>query len=431
MLEVQVCLITSFLLFFVSQRLKEIDTISLEAVFYVFYSIYAVLGSISLILRLDERRLNDVIINNDILYFIWFASVGSLTLIFISVNLLKSRLGFSNIDTKSDKVVNYSESSIIYFSLFIVCISALHFKLSDTPLSILLSGGDVQDAFIARQSEVVSYGFFKLKHFNFITKEVQLFWCFFLFSYFLKTKRLKWVLLLCSFSMLISFYSNLSKAGGLFLLAAYGLIYLNHIRRKLSLNLVLSGVILIVVLAVIPQYLFIPSDQEFNFLKYFNAVFSRIVSGQIEPAYYVIDYIDNIDYLYGSTFPNPKAVLPFEHFDLETKTWEIMNPTRLSMGLSYKNPTVFWVDGYANFGLFGIFIYSLIVVAIITSYDMFFSKKSNLTSLDIGLMMYVSFHYARLSGKSLSTFFWDVDIVVVFIFYFFLRKFIIKASTIK
>ena len=78
--------------------------------------------------------------------------------------------------------------------------------------------------------------------------------------------------------MLVSFYSNLSKAGGLFLLAAYGLIYLSHMRKSLNLIVVLSGILVIVILAVIPQYLFIPSDQEFDFLKYFKAVFSRIVS---------------------------------------------------------------------------------------------------------------------------------------------------------
>ncbi|EAW28612.1 hypothetical protein ATW7_18390 [Alteromonadales bacterium TW-7] len=425
MLEFLTFLITLLVLLLVSQRLKEVDAISLEALFYVFYSVYAVLGALSLILRLDERRLNDVIINYDILYFIWMIStIGFLCLVLL-VSIIKRRFNRHR-RTLSFTNESYSDSAIVFLSLFIVFVSFVHFNLSDAPLSILLKGGDVQDAFIARQSQITSYGFFKLSHFNFLTREVQFFWCCFLFSFFLKTKRLKWILFLCTFSMLVSFYSNLSKAGGLFLLAAYGLIYLNHIRKSLNLIVVLSGILVIVILAVIPQYLFIPSDQEFDFLKYFKAVFSRIVSGQIEPAYYVINFIDSTDFLYGSTFPNPKAIFPFEHFDLETKTWEIMNPTRLSMGLSYKNPTVFWVDGYANFGIFGVIVYYLIVVAILVLIDSFFLRKSEVTSIDIGFIMYISFHYSRLSGKSLSTFFWDVDIAVVIIFYLISRKMIIK-----
>ena len=428
MLEIAFCLVSLLVTVFISIRIKKISPISFEAVFYVFYIVYAVFGSLVLLLKFDERRLNDVIIDDGILYFIWFSSI--LTIVFISlfVVFLKSRFLISPREIYIGTANKYSEGFIIAISIFFVSISFLQFYISDAPLSILLSGGEVQDAFMARQSKQVNTGFFKLYHFNFITKEAQFFWGAFLFAFFLKERRLGWVLILITISLLVTFYSNLSKAGGIFLLAAYGLIFLTFKNKKLSLPIVSFGIVVVVLLAVIPQYLFVPSGQEFDFSRLAKAVLSRIVSGQIEPAYYIINHINSTDYLYGQTFPNPKGVLPFTHFDLETKTWELMNPTRLNMGLTYRNPTVFWVDGYANFSYFGIVIYAVIVALLIFIVDRHFLRYQYLSCLDVGLLCYLSFHYARLSGKSLSTFFWDLDLIVVIIFYIFFRKNIFKKA---
>ena len=428
MLELGFLLITILSISFISIRLRNIAPLSLEAIFYIFYIVYAVLGALALLLRLDEKRLNDVVIDEGVLYFLWFISITSIISISLLVKLLKDRTFLDFVTIKVQGGERYDERLVLILSLFFIFITFLQFSMSDAPLAIVLSGGDVQEAFIARQTKQDAFGFFKLYHFNFLTKEALFFWCCFLFVYFIKYKKQGMLLTLCTLSLLVSFYSNLSKAGGVFLLAAFGILFLALKRKKLSFPVVFLGILIVVFVAVIPQYFFIPSGQEFDFFRLSKAVLSRIISGQIEPAYYVVSYIDGNDYLYGATFPNPKGILPFEHFDLETKTWELMNPTRLSMGLTYRNPTVFWVDGYANFGLIGIIIYVLIVAAIIYFVDVWFFRKRAINCLDAGLLCYLSFHYARLSGKSLSTFFWDLDLLVVIIFYFFSIKYLKKKE---
>ncbi|WP_375083789.1 O-antigen polymerase [Providencia sp. SKLX074055] len=418
--EILIILSTCLLSFIIFYRIKRISIVSSECIFLLFFFFYCVLGSLILLLGLDSKRLNDIYINYDILLKIWmYCSISIVIIITILILFKRGQTSAPLVLEKKNIPGNFTTLLITG----IICLISIYYIIStDSPIYLLLKSGNIVEAFYARQTEVNDSGFFKEQHIKFITNEISFYWTLYLFCNYIYNKKYKTLFFISFIILSITLASNLSKGGVVFLIASLGILYLFKKNKKLTFSWIFSGTVLIVSVATIIQYYLLPTDGNFNLLSISGSVLSRITTGQLAPAYYVIEYIKNSDFLYGTTLPNPKSILPFTFFDLETKTWELMNSYRSSIGLTYKNPTVFWADAYANFGLFGVILYSCIVGFILVTIDTIFLNKKEITLPSLALLVYLSFHYARLSGKALGPFFWDLNLLSVLVFYFMLNR---------
>lgn len=148
---------------------------------------------------------------------------------------------------------------------------------------------------------------------------------------------------------------------------------------------------------------------------------SRILTGQIQPAYHYVDYIPkHRDWLYGSSFPNPVGIFPFEPVRLTVEVMNFALPEQLATGVVGSMPTVFWGEMYANFSYAGVIASSILIgFSLYLLNKILFSLKPN--PFLVPLYVYLIVHYKDLSGTSLSGFLLDLPLLMV-LFVFILAR---------
>lgn len=143
------------------------------------------------------------------------------------------------------------------------------------------------------------------------------------------------------------------------------------------------------------------------------SILSRTFTGQITPAYWYLEYFPkHHDFLGGLSFPNPGSLLPFIPFNIpvEISSWKF--PEHVSMGIVGSAPTVYWGEMYANFGIWGVILFSFITGFFLQALDKVFQFADN-NPLKIGVVVWLALHFSTLSGTGLTTFFADSYAVVV------------------
>ena len=147
-------------------------------------------------------------------------------------------------------------------------------------------------------------------------------------------------------------------------------------------------------------------------------VFSRLFNGQIQPAYFYLDFFPtHHDFLWGLSFPNPGGIFPFKPYNL---TVEIMNwrfPNLSEEGIVGSMPTVFWGELYANFGTLGVIGVPFFVGIALYFVNFLIDKLEN-TSLKVGVYIWLIFHYMDLSSTGISAFVIDFYLVGILLFVF-------------
>jgi oligosaccharide repeat unit polymerase len=161
-----------------------------------------------------------------------------------------------------------------------------------------------------------------------------------------------------------------------------------------------------------------------------SSIFSRIFTGQIQPAYHYLDYFQNYhDKLLGRSLPNPKGIFSFEHFHLTKEIAAWHNPLLEAKGIVGSMPTVFWGEMYANFGFFGVPISSLLV-----GFSLYWLNaillKFEQTPILVGLYVWMMMHFSTLSATGLSTFMLDTYMFFI-VLAFLLLSFYVGQGTIR
>lgn len=138
-------------------------------------------------------------------------------------------------------------------------------------------------------------------------------------------------------------------------------------------------------------------------------VFSRATGGTIQSAYHYLEFIPKFqDYLMGRSFPNPRGILPFEHFALTKEIMAWRNPDQIIKGVVGSSPTTYWAEMYANFGLLGVLVPPFFV-----GYALYLLNalvfKLQPSPLSIALIVWLIMHMMTLSETSLSNFFLDIS----------------------
>jgi hypothetical protein len=138
----------------------------------------------------------------------------------------------------------------------------------------------------------------------------------------------------------------------------------------------------------------------------------RVFAGQISPAYFYVDLFPNrLDYLWGSSMPNPGGLLPFDQFPL-TRYVEQHMAGRISTTIIGSAPTVYWGEMYANFGFAGVVISSLMVGIGLGTLS---AVLTSLTPSPVVIAATIAFagHYSTLTMTSFSDFLIDAVFVAL------------------
>ena len=150
-----------------------------------------------------------------------------------------------------------------------------------------------------------------------------------------------------------------------------------------------------------------------DFFTGMTSAFSRIVTGQIHPLYHYLEiFPQRIDFLWGTSFPNPGALMPFDSFLLTKEVFALTFPEILDAGIGGSMPTFFWGEMYANFGYLGIIIPPIFVGFFLYGLNILLLKLPN-TPIFLSFYIWIILHYGTLSGTSLSSFIIDVKMLII------------------
>lgn len=147
-----------------------------------------------------------------------------------------------------------------------------------------------------------------------------------------------------------------------------------------------------------------------------SSTFSRAFTGSISPSYFYLKFFPlHHEFLWGTSFPNPKGILPFKPFRL---TVELMNwrfPHLAQKGIVGSMPTVFWGELYANFGIWGILFFPFLIGIGIYILTYLVHKLEN-TPIKIAFIVWLMMHYKNLSVTGVSGFLIDIYFVAILFF---------------
>jgi hypothetical protein len=141
--------------------------------------------------------------------------------------------------------------------------------------------------------------------------------------------------------------------------------------------------------------------------------FSRILTGQMHALYHYLEiFPEQISFLWGRSFPNPREFLPFEPFQLTKELSSIVNPGNELKGVVGSMPTIYWGEMYANFSYLGIIIPPFFI-----GYFLYWLNtiifRLPITPLVLSFFIWIILHYKNLATTSLSSFLIDTTMVIM------------------
>lgn len=156
-----------------------------------------------------------------------------------------------------------------------------------------------------------------------------------------------------------------------------------------------------------------------DFSSSLEAIFKRVFTGQIIPAYFYLDYFPSKEsFLMGKSFPNPSGVLPFVPFKLT----EIISAYYFTSqdGVIGSAPTFFWGELYANFGFLGVLIVPLFIGFFLYALNIYVLRL-HINPIVTSYYIWLIIHYSYLSGTSLSTYIFDIYLFFITLFFVMLN----------
>jgi oligosaccharide repeat unit polymerase len=391
----------------------SIFKISIPGILISFIYLFQYLG-IPIILYFPTKNLIDLNLDNSILILVFFYTSLTITLLisgFIFGRICFGRIKQFKIETLN--ALNAQQLKIVNF-IIIFCSIVLFIYINEVgfqSLALLNAIGIYSDMNIGMARSIMTNSFEGSYHwYKLIITDLFSFAFLILFSNFIISKKVSKIYLIILFCFVI-FSLMLSTEKGpvmMFLISvyfAYSLIKnegLLHIKYLINL-------IVFFFLVLIFIYTYILNFQ--NLDSSITSIFERIFTGQIIPAYHYLDFFPLKEgFLLGRSFPNPSGILPFTPYPL-TQTISAYY-TDMPVEVTGSSPTIFWGELYANFGLYGILIFSPLVGFFIYGFNIFLVKIKPNSSL-IAFYSWSILHFSYLSGTSLSTYLFDIYLIVI------------------
>jgi oligosaccharide repeat unit polymerase len=400
-------------------------TISIPGILFASVLIWQYIGFPTLFFYLDDYRVN-FIQDRSIIWMMFFGSVYSITMILIGFIAASRKLGPLHLKNQYNSFhdlffqAGFTERWIIYsiFGVSTVVLSIYISKVGLGNLALLAALGmfDTDASSKVLRSAMGNafegrYHWYKLFIRDFLSIATVA-----LFAHWLMSRKLKALLLFLATFMFAAFSTLMATEKGPFLWYLISLLMIYIIIRKsgrLSPGLVtiLSPFALLVIGLI---YVYFMGSQ--SILAGIQSGYSRITSGQMAGLYhYLIIFPDQVDYLLGKSFPNPRGIFPWEPYRLTVEVMNMVNPSLESMGIVGSMPTFFWGEMYANFGYLGILIPPFFVGYVVYAINILIFRLP-MSPLVLSIFVYVILYIENISGTGLSGYIINIHGAIMAVF---------------
>jgi len=392
--------------------------------------VFQYIGYFFLFHQLFTDRYESGVNNTDLLLKTFIFNLTCITSLNLSYLFLKYIIFSSSKDkyllSLNRNVCTYKRFGIGFYVLFFLCLFGSYnyvqnFGFDNLALIKAINGSPIQEVMEARSSMTNNFSG-KLHWIKLLNVEIFSLITLVVFGYLVVFKSYKSVFLFVISCTALAFNLLISSEKGLIMDLVIMLIFLYYLLKIHEINvkkiaIIFGAIVLIILLIVYKVFMGLSFDSSLIY-----AVMSRILGGQIDSAYYYVEYF-NVDhsFLYGASFPNPGGFLPFTQFNLtqEIQNWKF--PELLEFNVIGSMPTIFWAEAYANFGFLGIVFVSFVVGFVLFFVD-FIAIKLSRNIIGLSFYVYLIFHYKNLAVTGISNFMVDINVIVVFIVFIVINK---------
>lgn len=344
--------IVAFILYIL--YLKHIISINKKSIiipYIVSYLIINYLGILILYFNLDDYRIYLGVTDRNIVLLIFIYSIISSWIIILTHGLFV-------IKNNSQIKENTSSFKMHCIGLFFVVILLLIYLLNLEQVALIeaiLANDNVHELRSKMGNDNDSSHWIRLL--------INVYLVYFGFYFNIKFEKNNFIRLILNIFVIFFLMLTTSKFPAiLYLVCLFSLsIRKNNLDYKKIMKLAI-----VLVLSISLMYIYFTNINNIGSLV--KASVSRILTGSIAPSYFYISYIlEDNDFLYGKSLPNPAGILPFNSISISVfiMDWWFNSNTSI-VGSS---PTAYWAEAYVNFGLIGIIIFSFILGGVVSIID--------------------------------------------------------------
>ena len=402
----------------------KLNVVSIPSILLLFIFLFQYLGLPILYFKLDPNRATLISDSNTVLY-IWIYT--SIAVTFLLLGFLLGKV----LETKARNFTGYKFTNLRPFQSFkltiiwVFCLLVFYFYITaidfhKVALVILFSGENELSTDESRSIMTNAFGG-SYHWYRIFMSDVYILVAGITYSHALEkpNKKKKLLLTLVTLPLIFVLLSTAEKGPIVNLFMLFFIIYC--IQRRMgvvSIKQILNVFIILNCFLALLYFGFMGSK---SFLDAISTIWSRILTGQIQPAYLYVELIpDKIEWLLGRTFPNPAGIFPFESFSLTTEIARI-GSTAANSSVVGSAPTMFWGELYANFNWYGIAPFSLLLGLILKIFDKILSLRLK-DPIQIGFYCWCILHFRDLSSTSVSNYFIDLPLVIVLFASIIIRK---------
>jgi len=415
-------------------------------VFVIFYWINAYLGIFPLFFGWDPYRIAIGMTNKFLIFKVLLASSGSILLItitfFIFIKLhptfkYKDMKYYSELNAPIITKVSKGEEDWFNFviAIFVICLFVLTIYVlgvGELPIMSLLKGASSSELAVVRSDSSTIFSS-KIHWFNLFMVELMKFTCYYFAARLLiiRANRIKSLILFVVSFLFCSFVAimNVNKAPIVYLIFSLILIY--FICKRQEINFRTALLIVAVGLSILFVFYKLFFTQGASVSSTIKSIVGRMFSGSITPAYfYFYLFPDNIPFLLGRSFPNPGGVFSRDQYNLTIEVMDFINPTNAEKGIIGTAPMAFWGESYANYGIPGIILFSVLVGVCLALATYLFHRIIGATNerkssfpigeypaWSIAFIVWLTFELERLTFSGISLLLMNERIVVISFIY--------------
>ncbi|ENV52138.1 hypothetical protein L292_2026 [Acinetobacter junii CIP 107470 = MTCC 11364] len=395
---------------------------------------FAYLGVVFLFFHIDPLRVENGVVDQEIIFKIWFFSSLSVIFIILGAFFAKKSLHIKDVSfntmniQKNSKIQRYKAYFFIFIGLLVL---GLYIKqVPDLAIFNIFSFDDKNKLRVLRSDMGNN---FKGSYFLYtiFMKDVLQFLIFAFYTQWLvfKEKRDLYIVLFLFFVNSFVALMAIEKAPIIWLIA--GLFLVNILVKSKGLIPIKSIIKITIPSFAILICMYMLFMKSLSISDAFNSVLSRAFTGSITPAYFYLDLFPEYhDYLYGKSFPNPMGILPYEPVRLTVMVMDWVNPELEQLGIVGTMPTVFWAEIYANFGPVLIAPVAFFVGFILKLLDGLI-MRFRLLPLSIGYYVWVILYFKNLSVTSFSNYTLNIPLIIVTMVFIFVSTSNFKIHYIR
>lgn len=189
------------------------------------------------------------------------------------------------------------------------------------------------------------------------------------------------------------------------------------IARKIDIRLrhvLILGVAAVILMSLVQCYIGSALGRPIGDILYMIA--SRLGASSGVAYYYLGMFPDAHSFLLGSSFPNPRGILPFEGYALTREVMHFIAGGVTSSGVVGSCPAVFWAELYANYSGIGVVVLSPVVGMALYVIHWLLNRCPRHVATD-ALTTWCCIHYSYLCISSISDYLLDTQLVIVLLAY--------------